>query len=196
MTWSDKEPERFCSNPLERAGAHLDRLAAAGQRALADEGQRLIPVRSTRLLFQIRDVEVDLAEEFLVADCPLFARYHSGILVDAASKLYDGTPLTGPDDLRGALLTHKEAVLRAFTEYLMTYALGRRIESSDGPAIRAIVRDAAKSGYRFSSFALGVAKSAAFTRGQAQPAPSQRAVDMAASASDTSRPVSENRGSR
>jgi hypothetical protein len=103
----------------------------------------------------------------------------SGILVDADGQLYDGTSLKGVDDLRKALLAHSEAVLRGFTEYLMTYALGRRIDAADGPAIRAIVRDASKNGYRFSSFALGVAKSAAFTRGQAQPAPTQRAVDMA-----------------
>jgi hypothetical protein len=76
-------------------------------------------------------------------------------------------------------------VLRSFTEYLMTYALGRRIEPSDGPTIRAIVRDASKNGYRFSSFALGVAKSAPFTRGRAQPAPAQRIIDMTESAAKT-----------
>lgn len=120
----------------------------------------------------------------------------SGILVDAAGKLYDGTTLNGPDDLRNALLGHSEAVLRGFTEYLMTYALGRRIEGTDGPAIRAIVREASKNGYRFSSFALGVAKSAAFTRGVAQPAPAQRAVDMASAALDAAKAVSQDRGSR
>jgi len=55
------------------------------------------------------------------------------------------------------------------------------------------VRDASKNGYRFSSFALGVAKSAPFTRGQAQPAPAQRAVDMA---SARTKPVSEGAVSR
>jgi hypothetical protein len=107
--------------------------------------------------------------------------------------LYDGTPLDGPDGLRKALLGHSQAVLRGFTEYLMTYALGRRVEPSDGPTIRAIVRDASKNGYRFSSFALGVAKSAPFTRGKAQPAPTQRAVDMAAAAA---KPVSDTAVSR
>lgn len=112
----------------------------------------------------------------------------SGAAVDSVGMLYDGTPLDGPDGLRKALLGHSEAVLRGFTEYLMTYALGRRVEPSDGPTIRAIVRDASKNGYRFSSFALGVAKSAPFTRGKAQPAPTQRAVDMAAAAA---KPVSD-----
>ena len=34
--------------------------------------------------------------------------------------------------------------VRSFTENLMTYALGRRVEYADMPAVRAIVRDAAK----------------------------------------------------
>jgi len=44
----------------------------------------------------------------------------------------------------------------------MTYALGRRVEYSDMPAIRRIVRDAGKNGYRFSSFVNGIVESAAF----------------------------------
>ena len=42
----------------------------------------------------------------------------------------------------------------------MTYALGRRVEYTDMPAIRAIVRDAAKNDNRISSFILGVVNSA------------------------------------
>lgn len=120
----------------------------------------------------------------------------SGAPVDAEGRLYDGTKLNGPDDLRRALLDHQEAVLRAFTEYLMTYALGRRMEPSDGPAIRAIVRGAASNGYRFSSFALGVARSPAFTRGQAPPAPTQREAEVASKAAPAPKAVSGNSGSR
>ena len=120
----------------------------------------------------------------------------NGALVDSVGKLYDGTPLTGPDDLRKALLSRSEAVLRSFTEYLMTYALGRRVEPSDGPTIRAIVRDASKTGYRFSAFALGISRSAAFTRGRVQPAPEKRAVDMASAAASVPRAASETGGSR
>jgi hypothetical protein len=53
-------------------------------------------------------------------------------------------------------------VVLSFTESLMTYALGRRIEHFDMPAIRAIVRDAAKQDYRMSSFIKGVVTSPAF----------------------------------
>jgi len=54
----------------------------------------------------------------------------------------------------------------SFTESLMTYALGRRVESYDMPAVRAIVRDAKRNNYKFSSFISGVANSGAFRMGR------------------------------
>jgi hypothetical protein len=45
---------------------------------------------------------------------------------------------------------------------MMTYALGRRVEYYDEPTVRAIIRDAAKSNYKMSSFILGVVNSPAF----------------------------------
>jgi hypothetical protein len=53
-------------------------------------------------------------------------------------------------------------VLRSFTESLMTYALGRRVEYYDMPTVRAIIRDAAKNDHRISSYILGVVNSPAF----------------------------------
>jgi len=44
----------------------------------------------------------------------------------------------------------------------MAYALGRRIEYYDMPAIRAVTRDAAKNNNKFSSLVLGIVKSQAF----------------------------------
>ena len=55
----------------------------------------------------------------------------------------------------------------SFTERLMTYALGRRVEYFDMPAIRKIVRDAAKDNNRFSAFVLGVVNSRAFQMSRA-----------------------------
>ena len=75
--------------------------------------------------------------------------------VDPTGELYDGTKMDGPAALRQALLKHSEAMLLSFTENLMTYALGRQVEHYDMPAVRAIVRDAAKNGNRLSSFVLG-----------------------------------------
>ena len=82
--------------------------------------------------------------------------------VDAASTLYDGSPLTGPADLRQALLRRSGVLVQTFTENLMTYAIGRRLGYADMPAVRAIVRDAAAREYRMSAFILGIVKSAAF----------------------------------
>jgi hypothetical protein len=52
--------------------------------------------------------------------------------------------------------------VRNFTENLLTYALGRRLEYYDQPTVRAIARQAEGSGYRISSFVLGVVLSDAF----------------------------------
>jgi Protein of unknown function (DUF1592)/Protein of unknown function (DUF1588)/Protein of unknown function (DUF1587)/Protein of unknown function (DUF1585)/Protein of unknown function (DUF1595) len=86
----------------------------------------------------------------------------NGVPVDATGELYDGTKLQGPASLRQALVDHKESFIRAFTESLMTYALGRRVEYYDQPTIRAITRKAGESSYRMSSFVKGVVSSAAF----------------------------------
>ena len=48
------------------------------------------------------------------------------------------------------------------TEKLLAYALGRRLEYYDRPAVRKIVRDAAAHDYRWSSLILGIVKSPAF----------------------------------
>jgi hypothetical protein len=98
--------------------------------------------------------------------------------VDSNGDLYDGTKMEGPRGLQQALLKHSDVFLLSFTENLMTYALGRRVEYFDMPAIRAIVRDAAKNNNRMSSFILGVANSAAFR--MAKPVePKQLATDAA-----------------
>ncbi len=66
--------------------------------------------------------------------------------VDVVGDLYDGTRMDGPGGLRDALLKHSDMFLTSFTESLMTYGLGRRLEHTDMPAIRAIVRDAGEEG--------------------------------------------------
>jgi hypothetical protein len=84
--------------------------------------------------------------------------------VDASGTLYDGAAIDGPAGLRSAVLRHKDAFLLSFTESLMTYALGRRVEPSDMPTVRRIIRDAAGQDYRISAFLTGVIESAAFQR--------------------------------
>ena len=85
-----------------------------------------------------------------------------GTDIDASVQLYDGQQVDGPVALRQALLRYSSQFVRMFTEKMMTYALGRGVESSDMPVIRSIVRDAAKDNHRFSAIVLGIVKSAQF----------------------------------
>jgi hypothetical protein len=91
----------------------------------------------------------------------------NGVPVDSKGQLYDGTDMQGPAGLRNALLKHKESFLMTFAENLMTYALGRRVEAYDMPALRAIVRSAEAHNYGVQAFVAGVAKSAAFQMSRA-----------------------------
>jgi mono/diheme cytochrome c family protein len=91
-----------------------------------------------------------------------------GSPVNAAGRLADGTALDGPGSLRKALLDRRDAIAATATEKLLTYALGRRVEYFDMPAVRTIVRDAASSNYRFSSLVEGIVKSAPFRMKKAE----------------------------
>jgi hypothetical protein len=91
--------------------------------------------------------------------------------VDAQAELYDGTPIEGVGGLRAAILGRSEVFYRIFTENLMAYALGRRVEHYDQPAIREITRSAARDDYRLSAFVLGIVTTPAFVSSRAaQPA--------------------------
>ena len=82
--------------------------------------------------------------------------------VETMGELYDGTPIHGPADLRAALLRRPESLVRNFTEYLMAYALGRRVEYYDMPAVRRIAREAGAEDYRLTAFIKGVVRSQPF----------------------------------
>src|SRR5207237_674931 len=79
----------------------------------------------------------------------------NGVAVDPNGQMYDGTKVNGPASLRAAMLKLSEPVIRNFTDNLMSYAIGRRIEYYDQPTVRAIVRKAAQNENRFSSFVIG-----------------------------------------
>jgi mono/diheme cytochrome c family protein len=97
--------------------------------------------------------------------------------VDSEGELYDGTKVNGPAGLRAALLKHQDVFLLSFTESMLTYALGRRVEATDMPMVRAIVRDAKKQQYRMSAFVQAIANSPAF-RMAAPDAPAARTTDV------------------
>jgi hypothetical protein len=86
----------------------------------------------------------------------------NAMLLDTRGNLYDGTPVSNPQELVNALLKRPVPLLRAFTGNLMAYALGRRVEDYDQPTVRTITQQAESSGYRMSSFVLGIVNSPAF----------------------------------
>ena len=59
-------------------------------------------------------------------------------------------------------MTKRVALVRTFTQNLMAYAVGRRVEWYDMPSIRKIVNEAEKDDYRMQDFITGVVLSDAF----------------------------------
>ena len=86
----------------------------------------------------------------------------SGKPVDATATLVGGTTVDGLSGLRRLLLEQPGQFPATLTAKLMAYALGRRLEYYDRPAVRQIVRDAAANDYRWSSLVMGIVKSPAF----------------------------------
>jgi len=82
--------------------------------------------------------------------------------IDPNTVLPDGAALSGPVELREALLRRPEQFARALTEKLMMYALGRELEYHDMPQVRSIVRAAAQDDYRLSAIVMGIVSSDAF----------------------------------
>jgi hypothetical protein len=85
----------------------------------------------------------------------------SGTAIDASGSLPDGTPFEGADGLRAALLS-SDRFVATLTEKLLTYALGRGVDHTDMPAVRAILRQAARGDYRFTSLIRAIVESAPF----------------------------------
>jgi hypothetical protein len=88
--------------------------------------------------------------------------------IDASGALIDGSKFEGPAGLRSVLLARREQFVTTVTEKLLSYALGRRLESYDQPAVRKIVRDAAAGNYKWSSLVRGIVASVPFQMRKAE----------------------------
>ena len=93
----------------------------------------------------------------------------NGMSLDTAGDFYDGTKVTSLSELTAALTRRPTPLVRNFTENLMAYALGRRVEYYDQPAVRTISRTAEAANYKMSAFILGVVKSDAFRMKRVEP---------------------------
>jgi len=88
---------------------------------------------------------------------------YAGQALDVSAVMPDGTKFEGPKGLQGILLSRKDQFIEAMTERLMTYALGRGVESYDMPAVRAVRDQAAKDDYRMQTIILGIVQSVPFS---------------------------------
>jgi hypothetical protein len=87
---------------------------------------------------------------------------YAGAAIDSSGELPDGTRINGPDDLREALLRRPGQFAQTFTEGLLTYATGRKLEPVDMPTVRRIVHGAAGSDYKLSALVQAVVRSPQF----------------------------------
>jgi hypothetical protein len=91
-----------------------------------------------------------------------------GGAIDSHGQLADGRQIDGAAALREAVTSDPEQFARVFTAKLMTYALGRGVETYDMPTVRKIVRDATPEHYKFSAIVNGIVNSPAFRTRRAQ----------------------------
>lgn len=85
-----------------------------------------------------------------------------GVPIDASGTLPDGRSFRGPQELKTILKADCDAFTECLTEKLLTYALGRGLDSNDQPTVRKIAAGVAAGGYRFSSLVMAIVKSAPF----------------------------------
>ena len=85
-----------------------------------------------------------------------------GATIDATGGLPGSADFQGINGLRTAMAGRPELFVTTLTEKLMTYALGRGVETSDAPTVRAIVDKSRLNNFRFSSLILGIVQSTPF----------------------------------
>jgi hypothetical protein len=86
----------------------------------------------------------------------------NGMPIDTRGTFYDGSSVNSLNELTNVLLKRPIPLARNFASNLLAYAIGRRVEYYDQPAIRAIVQEAEVGGYRMSLFIRGVVESVPF----------------------------------
>jgi len=104
---------------------------------------------------------------FALENYDAIGRWHAE--ADSRGGFADGSEFEGVNGLEEVLLKRPELFVTALTEKLLTYALGRGLESHDAPAVRRIVRRAREKGWKFSEIIVGIATSVPFTMRSSAP---------------------------
>jgi hypothetical protein len=86
----------------------------------------------------------------------------AGATIDSSGVFPDGSKFEGIAGLKKALLRHPDEFAGTVAEKLLMYAIGRNVQYYDEPAVRTIVRDAARNNYTFGSMVASVVKSTPF----------------------------------
>ena len=82
--------------------------------------------------------------------------------IDSRGTLPDGREIQGVESLEAGILARPHIFVGTLTEKLLTYALGRGVEYSDGPAIRQIVQESSEKDYSFQSLIQAIVLSPPF----------------------------------
>jgi hypothetical protein len=89
-------------------------------------------------------------------------KYRSGLEIDASGRLFGDTEFEGIIAFKDTILDRPEKFMRAFSEHLLSYALGRELKVTDKPSIDAITRRVVADHGRFSTVVVEIAKSLPF----------------------------------
>ncbi len=92
----------------------------------------------------------------------------AGNRIDPSGTFLGGTKFSTPAEFRAALLEHRDEFVETVAVKLLTYAMGRGVEPSDMPAVRAIVRDTAARQYRWSALIQAIVRSVPFQMRRAE----------------------------
>jgi PAS domain-containing protein len=90
--------------------------------------------------------------------------------IDASGVLPNGKTFSGAEELRSILKADSARFVRALTEKMLTYALGRGLEVYDRPAVEKIANSVERNGFRFSQLIHATVESVPFQmrRGSAE----------------------------
>ncbi len=84
-------------------------------------------------------------------------------LIDASSKMPDGTEITGVEGLQTAMLKQEDLFLGVLATKLFTYACGRELGLADQPTVKASVAEMKSHGYTLRSLVKSIVVSDAFS---------------------------------
>lgn len=93
----------------------------------------------------------------------------AGAPIDSSGVLPDGQKFKGPQELRGILLSRKDEFVKALSDKMLTYAMGRGTEISDRCYVDSISEATKKGDYKFSSLVAAIVASPPFRTRHAIP---------------------------